>query len=127
MERIDSPDGLFHEGNPAIGEKGTKVTAVWLNAAQEEIVGIGGNTITAAVETTLNELDGVVFVNGAPIHLPTYGTVPARKRFTIKNIGATDVTINAADGKTIDGAASIFIVFGEKITIVKDGANWQTI
>jgi hypothetical protein len=41
MDRIDTTDGLFHEGNPSSGIKGTKVTADWLNAIQEEIIGNG--------------------------------------------------------------------------------------
>jgi len=37
MQRIDSIDGFFHEGNPATGQKGTKVKGDWLNAIQEEL------------------------------------------------------------------------------------------
>lgn len=40
MDRIDSPDGLFHEGNPATGQKGTKVTDDFLNDVQEEICNV---------------------------------------------------------------------------------------
>jgi len=32
MQRPDTPDGLFHNGNPATGVKGTTITADWLNA-----------------------------------------------------------------------------------------------
>lgn len=32
MQRPDTPDGLFHAGNPATGVKGTPITADWLNA-----------------------------------------------------------------------------------------------
>lgn len=32
MQRPDTPDGLFHAGNPATGVKGTSITAEWLNA-----------------------------------------------------------------------------------------------
>jgi lysophospholipase L1-like esterase len=32
MQRPDTPDGLFIDGNPATGVKGTPITAEWLNA-----------------------------------------------------------------------------------------------
>jgi hypothetical protein len=40
MHRIDAADhadNLFSEGNPATGTPGTKVSAEWLNAVQEEL------------------------------------------------------------------------------------------
>ena len=38
MPTIDTPDGLFHDGNPATGEAGTLVTATHLNAVQSSIL-----------------------------------------------------------------------------------------
>lgn len=32
MQKPETPDGLFHVGNPLTGEKGTPITADWLNA-----------------------------------------------------------------------------------------------
>lgn len=32
MQRPDTEDGLFHDGNPATGQKGTPITSAWLNA-----------------------------------------------------------------------------------------------
>lgn len=40
MHRIDTPDGLFSDGNPVTGELGTPVDATWLNTIQEELVAI---------------------------------------------------------------------------------------
>lgn len=37
MPQIDSNDGLFHNGNPATGEQGTRVTDTWLNNLQERV------------------------------------------------------------------------------------------
>ena len=37
MPQIDSNDGLFHNGNPAIGEQGTRVTDTWLNDVQDRV------------------------------------------------------------------------------------------
>lgn len=42
MRRIETPDGLFHDGNPATGELGTILSASWLNAIQQEIIEILG-------------------------------------------------------------------------------------
>jgi hypothetical protein len=40
MERINSGDGLFHDGDPFNGITGTMVTADWLNSIQEELVSV---------------------------------------------------------------------------------------
>ncbi len=132
MERIDSPDGLFHEGNPAAGEKGTKVTAVWLNAIQELVLGAGGNIVTSAVETTLIESDGILFANPAEgvtvaYHLPVYATVGAFKRYKLKNIGQGIAEFNAVDGKYIDDELILTLAPGDRAEVVKDEINWQTI
>lgn len=132
MERIGSPDGLFHEGNPAVGEKGTKVTAVWLNELQELVLGSGGDIVTAAIETTLTEASGVLFGNPADgvtvlYHLPVYATVGPLKRFKIKNIGQGIMRLNADDAKTIDGVVILELAPGDRCEVVKDGLNWQTI
>ena len=37
MPQIDSKDGLFHNGNPATGEQGTRVTDTWLNNLQDRV------------------------------------------------------------------------------------------
>ena len=37
MPKIDSNDGLFHNGNPATGEQGTRVTDTWLNDVQDRV------------------------------------------------------------------------------------------
>ena len=37
MPKIDSNDGLFHNGNPATGEQGTRVTDTWLNDVQDRM------------------------------------------------------------------------------------------
>lgn len=40
MQRINSADHLFHDGDPFNGIQGTVVTAAWLNSLQEEIAGV---------------------------------------------------------------------------------------
>ncbi|MFZ7175494.1 tail fiber protein, partial [[Pasteurella] aerogenes] len=41
LTKIDSPDGEFHNGDPATGTQGTRVTAEWLNAVQERVLDFG--------------------------------------------------------------------------------------
>lgn len=132
MERINTADGLFHEGNPATGEKGTKVTAEWLNALQEEVIGMAAGIRTIAATATLLESDGIIFADTSAgamtIHLPTYANVGSTKRYIIKNGGVNSVTLDAAEGKTIDGELTLLLLApGDRCTIVKDGVNWQTI
>jgi hypothetical protein len=40
MQRIDSNDGLFHDGDPFNGVSGTMVTADWLTSQQEELANV---------------------------------------------------------------------------------------
>lgn len=40
MQRINSSDQLFHDGDPFSGVQGTVVTAQWLNSVQEEIANV---------------------------------------------------------------------------------------
>jgi len=132
MELIASIDGLFHEGNPSAGQKGTKVTAAWLNAIQEIAIGLGGDILTSDVEITLSNAHGVLFVNPAEgtsvtYHLPVYGSVVDLKRYKIKNIGQGGALIDAADGKTIDGDSVLQLLPGDRCDLAKDGTNWQTI
>lgn len=37
MPKVDTRDGLFHNGNPVTGEQGTQVKDVWLNNVQENL------------------------------------------------------------------------------------------
>ncbi|KJH66134.1 hypothetical protein UF16_17495, partial [Chromobacterium violaceum] len=37
LKPINSPDGLFHDGNPYTGELGTVVTSEWLNGMQSAV------------------------------------------------------------------------------------------
>jgi hypothetical protein len=132
MQRINSVDGLFHEGNPAIGQKGTKVTSVFFNDIQEEVIALGGNILSSDIEVTLEEIHGICFANppegdSVQYHLPDYDTVGPLKRFKIKNIGQGEAQLDAVDGKTIDGEATLSLAPGDRFELVKDGANWQTI
>ncbi|MCI7354467.1 MAG: hypothetical protein SPE06_09905 [[Actinobacillus] rossii] len=41
LPKIDSEDGLFHNGNPATGTQGTRVNDTWLNNVQEHMRDFG--------------------------------------------------------------------------------------
>jgi hypothetical protein len=93
-----------------------------------------GNVVSVTTAYTFASTDGVGLCNTSSgaftISLPVYATVGSTKRYTIKNTASTGsplVTVNAADGKTIDTFASITVMSGEKVTVIKDGSNWQTI
>jgi phage-related tail fiber protein len=91
-----------------------------------------GAPVTLAVETTLTASYGTIFLNPAEgatllLHLPSYETVTTRKGYRLKNIGQGLSTVDAADGKSVDGGVSIDLYPGDKTEIAKDGANWQTI
>lgn len=56
MQRITTPDHLFHDGDPFNGIQGTPVTADFLNAVQEEIATVieaAGIPLSAATSTQL--------------------------------------------------------------------------
>ncbi len=54
MSKVGTPDGQFHDGNPATGAVGTILSAHWLNQLQ------------AAVRTTQQELISVLDANSIP-------------------------------------------------------------
>ncbi|MBA4709583.1 gp53-like domain-containing protein [Aquitalea aquatica] len=57
MQKINTPDGLFHDGNSASGVLGTLVSAAWLNAMQGELVSViegAGIKLDAAKTDQLN-------------------------------------------------------------------------
>lgn len=92
----------------------------------------GGAPVTLATGAVLGAAHGTVF--GAPddgvtieFHLPVYASVTGRKGYKIKNIGQGIIQLDAADGKTIDGELLAPLAPGDRCTVVKDGANWQTI
>lgn len=74
MDRINTVDGLFHEGNPATGEKGTKVTADWLNALQETVINLSERWVVAHTYPTLAAADAAAVAAGKPLLVATLFT-----------------------------------------------------
>lgn len=90
-----------------------------------------GTAAEITVETTLNNTHGRVRVNApegttVAIHLPTYGSVSAYKRFSIKNVGLGLVTLDAIDGKLVESLANKELYPGDGILVAKDGNNWDS-
>ncbi|KIP18870.1 pectate lyase superfamily protein [Burkholderia sp. MSHR3999] len=56
MQRIDSLDGRFHDGDPTKGLLGTFVMAAWLNALQEEVASVVESTGVALDPTRYTQL-----------------------------------------------------------------------
>ncbi|WP_024302212.1 tail fiber protein [Pseudogulbenkiania sp. MAI-1] len=56
MQQINTPDGQFHDGNPAAGELGTILTAAWLNALQAEILSVLADRGMATDPAKTNQL-----------------------------------------------------------------------
>lgn len=75
MQRINSSDQLFHDGDPFNGIQGTVVTAQWLNSIQEEIVSViaaagialdvnQSNQLLAAIRSVINNSSATVVTTG---------------------------------------------------------------
>lgn len=66
MQRITTPDSLFHDGDPFNNVQGTVVTAAFLNSLQEEIatiIELAGITLSPATSTQLMQALVVLFAS----------------------------------------------------------------
>ena len=95
MQAIDSPDGLFHDGNPAAGAMGTVVSSDWLNAVQGElkhmVEGLGG-TLDPARNDQISAL-----------LLEALGKRPTGDALTTELAKKLGNTEKAADSAALDG------------------------
>lgn len=57
MPKVDTRDGLFHNGNPAIGEQGTQVKDVWLNDVQESLRDIQAEAHYVLIKAGFNPVE----------------------------------------------------------------------
>lgn len=76
MQRIQTSDQQFHDGDPFNGVQGTVVTAAFLNALQEEIATVveaAGITLSAASSTQMLNALTQIF---AGLNSPTLTGVP---------------------------------------------------
>lgn len=91
MREINTPDGLFHDGNPATGELGTIVTAAWLNMLQAEVISVladRGLTVDPAKSNQLLEAIKKIAWGGSGAARPT----------TLAGYGITDGVAVDAQG-----------------------------
>lgn len=68
MERINTPDERFHDGDPFNGVEGTLVTADWLNTVQEEIAAVieqAGLTLDPVATNQLYQAINILLVSFA--------------------------------------------------------------
>ena len=100
MQQINTPDGLFHDGNPATGELGTIVTAAWLNMLQAEVLSILADRGIAVDQSKSNQLLEA-------IKKIAWGGSGAARPTTLLGFGITDGFAKDASGNlTIDGFSS---------------------
>lgn len=104
MQKINTADGLFEDGNPSNGGLGTIVTAAWLNMVQAEVISV----LTAA---------GIAVDGAKSDQLATAIQTLLRGKTTVDVTGGASVALTAAQyGKPIlvlNGAltANINLIF----------------
>jgi hypothetical protein len=90
--------------------------------------GASGSVRTSTGAATASDLlDGTLVMNGASLTatLPDPTTVPYGRKFTVKNINASALTVvSAGTSKTIDGAASKSLAQWAWITVQTDSTQW---
>ena len=57
MPKVDTRDGLFHNGNPETGEQGTQVKDVWLNNVQENLRDIQAEAHYVLIKAGFNPVE----------------------------------------------------------------------
>jgi hypothetical protein len=81
MQRVDTPDERFHDGNPATGALGTPVNASILNALQEEVcqtIELSGLDLDPG--STRQLYDAIVRTIASKVQAPVFvGTTPSEK------------------------------------------------
>jgi Pectate lyase superfamily protein len=81
----------------------------------------GATTLGSAANT-----DYVYFVSsGATATLPT--AVGNANRYTVKNIGTAETTLDTTAGETIDGHTALTLTPNTPVNVISDGVNWRRI
>ncbi|MCD5360701.1 hypothetical protein [Chromobacterium aquaticum] len=108
LKPINSPDGLFHDGNPTTGELGTIVSADWLNSlqqatatTQDELITLikdSGQALDANRKDQLLQAVKQIAWGGyaKPDTLAGYGIIDAATKVELKT--AIDRVVNGAPG-----------------------------
>lgn len=114
MPKVDTRDGLFHNGNPVTGEQGTQVKDVWLNNVQENLRDIQAEAHYVLKKAGFNPVenkqtqlyDSIVKIIG-----------DNRKDATTKDKG--EVKLNSA----IDSESEIEAATSKAVKTANDNAN----
>lgn len=89
-----------------------------------------GPSMTLTEESTLDDTQGIVYLatpadaNPMLFHLPVYNAVTSRKRYQLENTGEGLARIDTTDSKTIDDAAYVDLLPGDRCVIAKYNGNW---
>lgn len=113
---------------------GRYTEALWSNTAVAlpSETGVTPTPIRVIAKSdAIKDTDGVVVVDSTgtwrSVGLPAAATAGAGREYVVKNVGspATQTTINAASGETIDGAASVVMTAqGASTRVISDGSAW---
>lgn len=117
MHRIDTSgnvDNRFHPGNPATGQQATLIDADWLNAVQEEIVGVILAANLNLEKGTNDQLAEAIVALIAGVVGDGSGAVPTTRQVLVSggiltgggNLAA-DRTIGLAAASTAETAAQV--------------------
>ncbi|WP_062789368.1 hypothetical protein [Aquitalea pelogenes] len=94
MQKINTPDSLFHDGDPSTGALGTIVTAAWLNSMQGELVSVieaAGIKLDAAKTDQLKQaISKLVSDAAAPLRHGHAWADISKTPTTLEGYGITD-------------------------------------
>ena len=101
------------------------------NATILDAGGASGRLRTVTASTALDDnIDGALIFNGSSLTatLPSPATVLVGRRFTVKNLHSTALTVvSAGTSVTLDGASSQSLAQWGKATYVTNGSTWFTV
>lgn len=106
MHRTDAEgnvEGQFHPGNPAIGQRATRIGADWLNAVQEEISAVIENAGIALDKAENDQLYNAIVSLVAGVVGDGSGAVPTTRTISVSGgllTGGGDLAANRTIGLT---------------------------
>lgn len=100
------------------------------NATFQIIGSIATYLTNQSANYTVPVTNSTILMNGSGITnaLPRADFHSKGRQYTIKNLNAAALTVNATNSQTFDGGISnIFLAQNDAVTVQSDGANWQNI
>lgn len=115
----------------SIGDpNGTSLVSYNTGISRPDASGASGAYLKATTNYTLADTDGTVLFDGSNLTatLPNPSTLPyAGRKFTIKNLNATNLVVQSAGGASIDGAGTKTLAQWATATFITDGAGWYVV